>query len=97
MKAGLAIGPLSVSIEADQFCFQMYSSGVFTNTKCGTTLDHAVLVVGWGTDATDGDYWIMKNSWATTWGEAGYMKVQVVDGAGLCGIQMGPLYPTMTA
>ena len=97
MKDALAIGPLSVSIEADQFCFQMYTSGVFDNAKCGTTLDHAVLTVGWGNDATAGDYWIVKNSWAATWGEEGYMRMAIVDGDGLCGIQMGPLYPNMTA
>jgi C1A family cysteine protease len=94
MKAALSIAPLSVAIQANQFCFQMYSSGVFTNTKCGTSLDHATNVVGWATDATDGDYWIMRNSWGASWGEAGYMYVKIVDGDGLCGIQMEPQYPT---
>ena len=95
MKSALSGQPLSVSIQANQLCFQFYSSGVFTNTKCGTSLDHATLVVGWGVDATAGEYWIMKNSWATSWGEDGYMRLQIIPGDGLCGIQMEPLYPNV--
>jgi len=94
LKAALNIAPVSVSIEADKPCFSAYKSGVFNNTSCGTSLDHAVLAVGYGTDATAGDYWIVKNSWGTTWGEEGYIRIAIVDGQGICGIQMGPLYPT---
>ena len=93
MKAAVAKQPTSVSIEADKMVFQQYKSGVFDSPKCGTKLDHAVLVVGYGTD-NGTDYWIMKNSWGTVWGEEGYMQVAIQDGAGVCGIQMGPLYPT---
>jgi C1A family cysteine protease len=92
MKAALATTPLAVAIQADQLVFQQYSSGVFTNTRCGTNLDHATNVVGWGTE--DGmDYWLMRNSWGSSWGESGYMKLEIVSGAGLCGIQMEPEYP----
>ena len=94
MKAALNIAPLSVSIEADKLCFQQYTSGVFNNANCGTTLDHAVLAVGYGTDATAGDYWIVKNSWGASWGEKGYIRIAIVSGKGICGVQMGPLYPT---
>merc|ERR1719198_1872795 len=93
MKAALANNyTLSVSIQANQFAFQSYSSGIFTNTRCGTNLDHATAVVGWGQEGST-EYWIMRNSWGTTWGEEGYMKVEIVSGHGLCGIQMEPLYP----
>ncbi len=68
MKTALASQPLSVSIEADKSVFQSYSSGIFNSSLCGTNLDHATNVVGWGTSGTT-DYWIMRNSWGTSWGE----------------------------
>jgi C1A family cysteine protease len=94
MKAGLTQQPLAVSIEADKMVFQTYKSGVLNSTKCGTSLDHAVLAVGYGTDATAGDYWLVKNSWNTTWGDQGYIKLAIVDGNGICGVQMEPQFPT---
>lgn len=74
MKSALANNPLSVAIQANQLVFQMYSSGVFTDTSCGTQLDHATNVVGWGTTGTM-EYWIMRNSWGTAWGMQGYMQI----------------------
>ena len=95
MKIGLGISALAVSIEADQPVFQAYSSGIFDSEECGTQIDHAVGVVGWGIDATTSqEYWILRNSWGTTWGNQGYMNVAIVEGKGICGIQTGPLYPT---
>ena len=93
MKAALAQQPLSVSIEADTYVFQTYKSGVLNSTKCGTQLDHAVLAVGYGSENGQ-EYWLVKNSWGTTWGENGYIKLAIVDGDGICGVQMGPLFPT---
>jgi C1A family cysteine protease len=94
MKTALASNIMSVAIEADQRVFQLYSTGVFTNTNCGTQLDHATNVVGWGT-SNGMDYWIMRNSWGTSWGMQGYMEIEIVSGNGLCGIQMQPNFPTM--
>jgi len=81
--------PISVAIEADQAGFQMYSSGVFCGT-CGTNLDHGVLLVGYGTDTKD--YWKVKNSWGTSWGEKGYIRM--CRNQDECGIAMEPSYPT---
>ena len=61
------------------------------DTSCGTNLNHAVLVVGWGNDADSGlDYWLVKNSWNVSWGDRGYIKIAIVDGEGICGIQQLP-------
>jgi C1A family cysteine protease len=92
LKGALEMGPVSVAIQADEKTFQSYKSGVF-DAECGTQLDHAVLLVGYGVE-DDKEFWIMKNSWGTTWGDAGYMKmVQNGDGAGQCGVMMDPVQP----
>jgi C1A family cysteine protease len=93
MKAALAQQPLSVSIEADTAVFQTYTSGILNSTACGTTLDHAVLAVGWGSENGQ-EYWIIKNSWSSSWGENGFIRLAIVDGVGICGVQSAPLYPT---
>ena len=95
MKAGLAQRPISVSLEADKTVFQQYTSGIFDSSSCGDTLDHATLLVGYGSE-NGTEYWIMKNSWGTGWGEDGYMRLQIVPGGkGICGIQIEPLYPEL--
>jgi len=66
-------GPISVGIDAGQRSFQHYSSGIYYEPNCHSLLlNHAVLAVGYGTQA-DGDYFIVKNSWGTSWGDAGYI------------------------
>ena len=92
MKAALQTQPLAVSIEADKMVFQTYKSGVLDSSRCGTKLDHAVLAVGYGTENGQ-DYWLVKNSWNTTWGDQGYIKLAIVEGKGICGVQMEPLAP----
>jgi C1A family cysteine protease len=90
LGASVDIEPVSVAIEADQPAFQMYSSGVFS-APCGQNLDHGVLVVGYGTQGTT-PYWKVKNSWGTSWGEAGY--ILMIRNTDECGIANEPSYST---
>lgn len=88
--------PVSVAIEADNINFQLYKSGIFDNDKCGTNLNHGVLVIGYGTE-NEIDYWIVKNSWGTSWGEDGYIRIiRKLDkkSKGLCGIAMMASFPS---
>ena len=74
IKAALQRGPVIVEMEADQRIIQYYSGGIIETDLCGINLDHAVLVVGVGTYA-NGQYFLIKNSWGTDWGEDGYMRI----------------------
>jgi len=97
LKAAVAKQPIAVAIEADTRYFQSYSGGILTSTSCGTNLDHGVLVVGYGTE-NGIDYWLVKNSWGTTWGDKGYVKIarsSSTNDAGICGIAMDPSFPTV--
>ncbi|CAI9087294.1 OLC1v1021331C1 [Oldenlandia corymbosa var. corymbosa] len=88
--------PVSVAIDAGGYDFQFYSSGVFSG-ECGTSLDHGVTAVGFGTEADGTKYWIVKNSWGSNWGENGYIRIKrdVVAKEGLCGIAMEASYPVV--
>ncbi|KAG0527808.1 hypothetical protein BDA96_06G265200 [Sorghum bicolor] len=93
LQKAVANQPVSVAIEAGGNAFQLYSSGIFTG-KCGTALDHGVTAVGYGTE-NGKDYWIVKNSWGSSWGESGYIRMErnIKDSSGKCGIAVEPSYP----
>jgi len=96
LETAIVQQPISVAVEADQAAWQSYTGGVVTS-NCGTALDHGVLAVGYATDATAGDYYLVKNSWGAAWGEQGYIRIgrgASYGANGLCGIQMDPSYPT---
>jgi len=85
------IGPVSVTLDASYL--SAYKSGIYADTKCTkTNLNHAVLAVGYGTDGGK-DYWIVKNSWGTSWGESGYFKL--ARGVNQCGVATDDVYPTV--
>jgi len=97
LKAAVFKQPVSVAIEADTRYFQSYSGGILDAATCGTTLDHGVLVVGYGID-NGKKYWNVKNSWSSSWGEKGYVRILRSDStndAGICGIAMDPSYITV--
>merc|ERR1712187_895174 len=61
-------GPISCGIAADPLL--NYESGIVTKWTIPIfSVDHVISVVGWGTDATHGQYWIVRNSWGEFWGE----------------------------
>jgi len=98
LQAAVCRQPVSIAIEADQSSFQFYSGGVLTSS-CGTQLDHGVLCVGLGTDGGQ-QYWKVKNSWGSGWGEAGYIRLCRNCGAnasneGQCGLLMSASYPNV--
>lgn len=96
MVRALAMQPVSVAIQADQFAFQFYSSGVLTDDKCGENLDHGVLAVGYGSDfETNEPYFLVKNSWGETWGESGFIRLSrnSKNENGMCGILKMASYP----
>jgi len=93
-RAVANIGPIGVAISVDD-AFANYQSGVFIDNNCPNSpdqLDHAVLVVGYGTDPTQGDYWIVKNSWGASWGDHGYIKMGRNQN-NMCGIATDAVYP----
>jgi len=95
LQAAVNMQPVSIAIEADQSVFQSYTSGIISS-GCGTNLDHGVLIVGWGTSNST-NYWIVKNSWGTSWGMQGYVNIAMGtqnSGKGVCGINSDPSYPT---
>ena len=84
MKAAVGKGPIAVSIGTGT-PIHHYSSGILNDKSCPTHTSHAVGVVGYGSN-----YWIMRNSWGTSWGEKGYARIAMVDGVGICAIQTKP-------
>ncbi|XP_047051900.1 vignain-like [Lolium rigidum] len=102
LKAAVAERPVVVALNGNSTAFYNYRGGVFRG-PCTTVLTHAMLLVGYNT-TVDGDpygepagvdFWILKNSWSTAWGEAGYMRLLRGDEkhGGVCGVMIRPVYP----
>jgi len=77
---------------------ESYSSGIVTpssdGSTCSTTqLDHAILIVGYGTSSSGVNFWKVKNSWGASWGEAGYFRIQ--RNVGACGLNAAVTFPVV--
>jgi len=80
LNSALDVGPVVASIRADNQIFRHYFKGVINSDKCtsstpGRRMDHAVLIVGLGTSQNGLKYYIIKNSFSTSWGEDGYARI----------------------
>lgn len=104
MMTALAQQPISVAVDVTTE-FQLYKSGIFTSSKCGTDLNHGVLLVGYSSQSGQ-EYYILKNSWGTDgWGINGYMYLgkgndpatgkPYNNGAGQCGVLLEASYPSL--
>eukprot|EP00344_Euplotes_crassus_P007151 CAMPEP_0196994808 /NCGR_PEP_ID=MMETSP1380-20130617/1039_1 /TAXON_ID=5936 /ORGANISM="Euplotes crassus, Strain CT5" /LENGTH=355 /DNA_ID=CAMNT_0042410283 /DNA_START=111 /DNA_END=1178 /DNA_ORIENTATION=- len=102
LRDALDKGPVSVAIDASSPFFQFYKRGV-VRYLCGTTLNHGVLAVGYGHGdglfkfLDDVDYFVIKNSWGSSWGDHGYVKIRAKDNknGGTCGVLQQPSYPVV--
>ncbi len=82
----LVTGPLCAAMNAN--LLQFYTSGIIDGDKSQCSpgmINHSVAIVGYGVEAGI-DYWIVKNSWGTSWGEQGFFRIS--RGKGTCGINM---------
>lgn len=93
-KAVALRGPVAVQIDASHVSFQFYFDGVYYEKDCQTELlNHGVLVVGYGV-LNGSDYYLVKNSWGTTWGQRGYINMARNRGNN-CGIASAAYYPIL--
>lgn len=88
------IGPITVAIDAGSPYLMFYWEGIYDDPDCTTAVNHAVTIVGYGTDSNGQDYWIVKNSWGSDWGDNGYIKMR--RGVNLCGIAESPIYAILS-
>lgn len=86
--------PVLTSIDINHESFMRYSSGIYYERDCITNTNHAVVVIGYGSE-NGLDYWIVKNSFGETWGEGGYMRI-VRNRNNHCGIASDAVIPVAT-
>jgi len=85
LQAAIETTPVSVCVNAASW--NDYTGGVMTSAACGSMAakaqDHCVMATGFNTTAPT-PYWIVRNSWSSTWGEYGYIYLEMAENT--CGI-----------
>jgi len=88
LNAVATVGPIAISVDAGSW--GRYSNGVFDGcNQKSPDIDHAVVLVGYGTDTKLGDFWLVRNSWGSSWGEKGYIRLKrstTIE----CGVDLHP-------
>jgi len=82
MRLAVLSSPYTAAINARSM--QTYISGVNCPRKCTDDVDHAVMVVGYGTEKKT--YWLIRNTWGSDWGEEGYYRL--CSGKNKCGVAL---------
>ncbi|KAK9892736.1 hypothetical protein WA026_021928 [Henosepilachna vigintioctopunctata] len=84
-------GPVAVGVDASYF--DAYESGIFNGPCNNVYLNHAILLVGYGSE-NGNEYYIAKNSWGKSWGTKGYMKL-ARNQDNMCGVGKMASYPEL--
>jgi len=90
MNAVATVGPIAITVAASEWID--FENGVFDGCVKDADLDHGVQLVGYGSDSKGGDYWQVRNSWGSFWGEQGYIRIKRFNTSDAwCGTDRHPL------
>jgi len=91
--------PIAGAVQADSSDFVYYSGGLISGEDCGHSVNHAIMIVGYGClDETNTDYFLVKNSWGSAWGDKGFVRIAASLSEhvyGTCGIFRLNSYPSL--